>query len=128
MKSLQVVLGVLTALAFSASVALAGPSTLDLKKGDTAYVCGCGEKCGCKVLSKKAGKCNCGHDLTKVTVSKVEEKKAFYEIGGKEQSASLKGKYTCACEGDCCQMISQKEGKCPCGKDLIKVPEEKKAS
>ena len=83
---------------------------------------------GCKVVSKKAGKCNCGHELAKVTISKVEGKKAFFETGGKEQSASLQGKFQCPCEGDCCQMISQKAGKCPCGKELVEVKKDKKAS
>ena len=125
MKTLRLVLVGTIALALTAGVALAGPAALKLKAGDTAYVCGCGDKCGCQVLSKKPGKCGCGHDLLKVTVSKVKGKEAYFEAGGKEQTASMKGKYTCACEGDCCEMISQKPGKCPCGKDLIKVKEKK---
>jgi len=125
MKTVRVVLVVTTVLAFAAGVALAGPAALQLKAGDTAYVCGCGEKCACQVLSKKPGKCGCDHDLVKVSVSKVKGSKVFYETGGKQYTASMKGKYTCPCEGDCCEMISQKPGKCPCGKDLIKVTEKK---
>ncbi len=125
MKTLRIVLVVTSVLAFTAGVALAGPAELKLKAGDTAYICGCGEKCACQVLSKKPGKCACDHDLLKVTVSKVKGNKAYFEVGGKEQTASMKGKYTCPCEGDCCEMISQKTGKCPCGKDLIQVTEKK---
>ena len=124
MKTVRLVLVVATVLAFTAGIALAGPTALKLNAGDTAYVCGCGSKC-CEVVSKKPGKCACGHDLVKVTVSKVKGNKASYEVAGKKQTVSMKGKYTCPCEGDCCEMISQKPGKCPCGKDLIKVTEKK---
>jgi hypothetical protein len=125
MKKIRVFLIAFTALALGSGVALAGPTTLKLKKGDTAYVCGCGEKCSCEVVSLKAAKCSCGHDLVKVAITNAKDKKAYFEIGGKEQSVSLKAKYSCPCEGDCCKFISQKPGKCPCNKDLAKV--EKKA-
>lgn len=124
MKTVRLVLIVATVLAFTAGIALAGPTALKLSAGDTAYVCGCTDKC-CEVLSKKPGKCACGHELAKVTVSKVKGNKASYALAGKEKTVSMKGKYTCACEGDCCQLISQQPGKCPCGKDLIKVKEQK---
>ena len=127
MRTLRLLLCATVLCLFSAA-ALAGPAELKFKAGDKAYICACGEKCGCKVVSKKAGKCGCGHDLTEVAVTKVEGQHAFYKAGDKESSFGLKGKYTCACTGDCCQMISQKAGKCPCGKDLIPAAAEKKAA
>lgn len=117
---------VVAALALSLTVASAGGHKLDVKEGSTAYVCGCGEKCGCEVASMKAGKCSCGHELQKVSVTKVKENKAYYTVDGKERSVKTLGKYSCACGGDCCQTISQKAGKCQCGKELAKAPEEKK--
>jgi hypothetical protein len=30
------------------------------------YACACGPSCSCKTISQMAGKCGCGHDLTKV--------------------------------------------------------------
>ena len=126
MKFIQTLVIAVTALVLTSTAALAGSTTLKFKVGDTAYVCGCGEKCECLVLSKKAGKCSCSHDMVKVTINKVKGKTVSYELSGKEHSASLKAKYTCGCEGDCCQFISQKAGKCPCGKDLTKVDKKEK--
>lgn len=95
--------------------------TFDAKAGDTIYVCGCGVGCDCGSLAKKEGKCGCGKELVKTTVTKVEKDKVFYKLDGKELSASTKGKYACGC-GDCnCGSISQKPGKCGCGKDMVKV-------
>lgn len=124
MKPKHVWLAIL-ALAMALGVAPAAPARLELKAGDTAYVCACGEKCGCEVLSLKPGKCGCGHDLDKVTLKKVKGKKAAYEAGGKEAAVKLAGKYSCACGSDCCQMISQKPGKCVCGKELVKAGKNK---
>lgn len=31
-----------------------------------AYTCACGEKCDCKYISQKPGKCGCGSELKKV--------------------------------------------------------------
>jgi hypothetical protein len=71
------------------------------------------------VVAKKAAKCGCGHDLVKVTVTKVAGTTAFYQKDGEEQKANLTGKYACACGSSCCQMISGKAGKCACGMDLV---------
>lgn len=120
---LQHLLGAVIALFVMIGLAHAADKGIALKTGDTAYVCGCGEKCGCESISKKAGKCNCGHDLSKVTVTKVEAKKAYYKAGDKERSVKLEGKYQCDCGGDCCQYTSQKAGKCPCGKPLAAAKE-----
>jgi hypothetical protein len=93
-----------------------------VKAGDTIYVCGCGAGCDCGSLAKKEGKCGCGKDLVKTTVTKVENGKAFYQLDGKELSAPLKGKYVCGCGKGCdCGSVSQKPGNCGCGKKMKKV-------
>lgn len=92
------------------------------KAGDEIYVCGCGEACKCSTLGLKEGKCSCGKDMVKTTVTKVEEGKVFYKVGDKELSALQKGKFMCGCGEACkCGYVSQKEGKCGCGKDMVKV-------
>lgn len=97
-------------------------TTFEAKPGDVIYVCGCGEGCNCGSLAKKEGTCSCGKKLVKTTVNKVEKGKVFYKLDGKELSAPTQGKYACGCgEGCNCGSISQKPGKCGCGKDMIKV-------
>jgi hypothetical protein len=97
-------------------------ATFDAKAGDTIYVCSCGAGCDCGSLAKKEGKCGCGKDLVKTTVTKVDKDKVYYKLDGKEMSAPIKGKYACGCgEGCNCGSISQKPGKCGCGKDMVKV-------
>ncbi|HIJ97334.1 MAG TPA: hypothetical protein HPP94_16685 [Desulfuromonadales bacterium] len=98
----------------------------EAKAGDSIYVCGCGEGCKCGSLATKEGKCGCGKDLVKATVSKVEKGKVFYSVDGKEISAPLQGKFGCGCGDGCnCGSVSQKGGKCGCGKDMVKVKESK---
>ena len=77
--------------------------------------------CDCHVVALKPGKCGCGHDLVKVTVTEVKEQVASYEIEGKTKTAKLTGKYMCACGSSCCEMISDKPGKCACGMALVKT-------
>ena len=115
------VLAVLVAVFVGISFARAAAPQLAVKAGDTAYVCECGSKCGCDIASLKPGKCGCGHDLQKVAVTKVKAKKAFYQADGKEQSFKLTGKYVCQCTAGCCMMVSEKPGKCTCGKELVKA-------
>jgi len=106
----------------AASIVFADKGTFAAKAGDSIYVCGCGEGCACGSMAMKEGKCGCGKDLVKATVSKVDNEKVFYKVDGKELSAPLKGKFACGCgEGCNCGSISQKAGKCGCGKDMIKV-------
>lgn len=94
------------------------------KAGDSIYVCACGESCKCGTLAKKDGNCGCGQQLVKATVTKIEKGKVFYKIGEKELSAPQQGKYECGCgEGCNCGFVSQKAGKCGCGKDMVKVKE-----
>jgi hypothetical protein len=121
------VLLVLSLLFVFAAVVLAfadkGPTgTFDTKIGDVIYVCGCGEGCNCGSLAKKEGTCSCGQKLVKTTVTNVEKGNVFYTLDGKELSAPTQGKYACGCGKGCnCGSISQKPGKCGCGKDMIKV-------
>lgn len=95
---------------------------ITVKAGDSVYVCSCGEKCTCLTTGKKAGKCSCGKEMTKVTVTRVDGGKAYYQEEGKERSVATTGKYVCACGPKCdCDYISQKPGKCGCGKELQEV-------
>jgi hypothetical protein len=93
------------------------------KAGDEIYVCGCGEACKCGTLGKKEGKCGCGKELVKTTVTKVADGKVFYMLGDKELSAPQKGKFMCGCGEACnCGFVSQKEGgNCGCGKPMVPV-------
>ena len=97
-------------------------ATFDTKAGDVIYVCGCGEGCDCGSLGKKEGTCSCGKKMVKATVTKIEKDRVYYKLEGKELSAPMTGKYACGCGDGCnCGSISQKPGKCGCGKDMIKV-------
>lgn len=108
---------------FSVAFAAKGPTgKFEAKTGDAIYVCGCGDGCDCGSLALKEGKCGCGKDLVKTTVTKVEKGKVFYKLDGKELSAPVKGKFACGCGDGCnCGSISQKPGKCGCDKDMVKV-------
>jgi hypothetical protein len=123
----KVVMLVLSLLFVFAAVSLVcadkGPAgKFDAKAGDTIYVCGCGEGCKCGSLAKKEGTCGCGKEMVKTTVNKVEKGKVFYTVNGKELSAPMTGKFACGCgEGCKCGTVSQKAGKCGCGKDLVRV-------
>jgi hypothetical protein len=123
-KSVLIVLALLL-LCAAAVLAFADKGTtgtFDAKAGDTIYACGCGAGCDCGSLGKKEGTCSCGKELVKTTVNKVENGKVFYTIAGKELSAPTQGKYVCGCGGGCdCGSVSQKPGKCSCGKDMVKV-------
>ena len=95
---------------------------ITLKAGDKINVCGCGAGCPCETISRKEGKCTCNKELVKTTVTKVEEGKIFAMVNGKEQAFKTTGKFQCACGPKCdCDTISQKPGKCSCGKALEEV-------
>lgn len=95
---------------------------LSVKAGDSVYVCNCGEKCTCLTTGKKTGKCSCGKEMVKVTLTRVDSGKAYYQEEGKERSVETTGKYACACGPKCdCDFISQKAGKCGCGMEMKKV-------
>jgi hypothetical protein len=129
-KSLFLVLGVLVAMAMVV-VAFAGTTTkLDLKVGEEIYACACGEGCPCQTMSRNKGQCVCKKDLVKAKVVKVEKGTVSLKAEGWEKPRPFKtqGKFACACGPECkCDTISQKEGKCTCGKDMKEVKETKKA-
>jgi hypothetical protein len=94
---------------------------LQAEVGSTVYACVCGETCGCGTIGKARGKCQCGHDLEKVTVTKVENGVAEFSHDGNTHRIPLTGKYTCACESKCCEIISQMQVTCGCGKKMKAV-------
>lgn len=126
-KRLAIGLALLFAFsAISVSFAAVKGGKISLKAGDEVYVCGCGEKCDCGTISKKPGKCSCDKDLVKGTVTKVSKGKATVMVNGKEQVFKTTGKFQCPCGPSCdCDTISQKPGKCGCGKDLEAVGKKK---
>jgi hypothetical protein len=112
MKKSIIAIVVALTLAFVTSV-YADKELPVFKKGDSVYVCGCGEGCDCMTLSRKSGKCSCNKPLVKTVVVKVK---------GKVQTFPTKAKYACACgEGCTCGTVSQKPGKCSCGSEMKKV-------
>jgi hypothetical protein len=121
MKKILISLFAVTLL-LVAVVAFADKTLPVYKKGDSVYVCTCGDSCDCKTMSRKEGKCSCGNALGKGTVSKVEGDKAVVKVGDKELNFITKAKYACACGDGCkCGTISQKPGKCSCGTEMKKV-------
>ena len=109
----------LVAALLVAGLAFADKELPVFKKGESVYVCGCGEGCNCYTIARKEGTCSCGKKLVKSTVARVEGDKLYAKVNGKEQSFVTKAKYACACgEGCNCGTISQKPGKCGCGKEM----------
>ena len=105
-----------------AVVALAENSQPHFKKGDTVYVCGCGDGCPCKTMSLSQGKCSCGKVLEKGVVSSIAGDTAVVKVGDRNLNLVTRGKYVCACgEGCGCGTVSQKPGKCGCGSEMKKV-------
>jgi hypothetical protein len=107
----------------TAAVALAqSGAESSFKAGESIYACGCGAGCSCGTMSNKAGKCGCGKQMVKTSLTKVADGKAYYQMNGKEVSAPTSGKYVCACGAGCpCGTVSQQPGTCGCGKPLKKV-------
>lgn len=122
-KNLLVLLALTFTLALAGlSIAAVENGKFSVKTGDSVYVCNCGEACPCLTVGKKAGKCTCGKEMAKVTVTRVDTENAYYQASGKERSVKTTGKYACACGASCnCDYISQKPGKCSCGKDMKPV-------
>ena len=97
-------------------------SAPSFKAGDTIYVCQCGKACKCGTMSYKEGTCGCGKKLIKTTVTRTENGQIFYNVNGSEYSAPAAGKYVCPCGSGCgCGTVSQKPGKCACGKPMKKI-------
>ena len=102
-------------------IAAAETAKMDLKVGDSVYACNCGEDCPCYTMAKKPGKCACDKEMVEAKVTKVEDGKAYLQAQGWEKARPFLtvGKYACACGPDCtCNTISQKPGKCACGKEM----------
>ena len=124
MKRMLVVVLALSLVVVAGLVIAADKSKMDLKAGDSVYACNCGEKCACKTMSRAESNCSCGNKMVKAAVVKVDGDKAMLKAAGwdKERAFPTKGKYACACEGDCnCGTISQNPGKCSCGNEMKKV-------
>jgi hypothetical protein len=123
MKNWFVVLMTVVAVGMAGlTMAAVEKGMITLKAGDKINVCGCGAGCPCETMSRKEGKCTCNKDLVKATVTRVEEGKMFVMLNGKEQAFKTTGKFQCACGPKCdCDTISQKPGKCSCGKALEEV-------
>jgi len=119
--SVLVVLALMLAvggLAFAAEAEKTNP-----KVGDTYYVCNCPPGC-CETISSKEGQCDCKKPLVKATVTKVGDGKASFKLEGQEKEKEFKtaGLYVCDCPDGCkCNTISDKPGKCGCGKEMKKL-------
>lgn len=128
MKKIVLLLAVAFTLALAGGALAAEAGKMDLKVGDELYVCGCGKKCDCDSMAMKPGKCTCGKPMVKGTVTKVEDGKAMIKTDKEERWFKTVGRYACACGASCdCNMISQKPGKCTCGKAMKKVQAKKKS-
>lgn len=120
-KLMAIVISLVFAVTAGLALAQSGPES-SIKVGDAVYACGCGAGCNCGTMSSKAGKCGCGKQMVKTSVTKVEGGKAYYQMNGKEVSASTTAKYACSCGSACqCGTISQKPGSCGCGMALKKI-------
>jgi hypothetical protein len=103
--------------------AFAASGRLDVKTGEEYRVCDC-SGCACNTISTREGKCHCGSELVKAMVARIEKDAAYFkaEKWDKERKFSTVGKYVCGCGPSCaCKTISQMEGKCGCGHDLVKA-------
>ena len=120
-KSMVVLLTVVFMLAVAAAAIAEFKGKMEVKAGDEIYVCACGEKCPCDTMSMNPGKCTCGKEMVKATVTKVEKGMVYVDGGGKKAYKQT-GKFMCACGAECkCNTVSQNPGKCSCGKEMKKV-------
>ena len=119
MKRLILLLAFVLSVTLVGSVFADGSEKLTLKEGDTLFVCGCGKACDCDTIAMKPGKCVCGKKMVKGTVTKVEDGSAIIKTAKEERAFKTVGLYACACGKGCdCNTISQKPGKCVCGKPM----------
>jgi len=122
MRKTLIVLAVIFSLFLVSGVFAAESNKLCLKVGDQVYVCGCGKGCDCDTMAMIPGKCACGKPLVKGKVTKVEDGTAVIKTKKGEQTFKTVGLYSCACGPGCkCGTISQKPGKCVCGKPMKKA-------
>ncbi len=95
-------------------------SRLEPREGDEVYACACGPECDCGTLSRVANICGCGRELVKAKVVKVGAEEATLVVNGREKVFRTTGRYACECMENCgCGTISQKPGKCACGRILL---------
>lgn len=89
--------------------------------GEEVYACPC-TTCECMNLSMKPGKCVCGKELVKSKVLSNHDSKLLLVVNGKKADYPLTAKYVCG-GGPACdyKTVSQKPGKCSCGRDLVQA-------
>ncbi len=123
MKKTRMLLMSLLLLIGLMSFALAGDQAkAQFKVGDTVYVCNCGDACHCGSLSQKPAKCTCGEEMAAAKITKVDGDTITVNVNGKEKTLKTDEMYTCACGPNCnCGYMSNKPGKCACGKPLKKM-------
>jgi len=122
MKRAVLLLVLVFSLVMVSNVLAEETGKLNLKAGDQVYVCGCGKGCDCFTMSMKPGKCSCGKTMVKGKVTKVGEGTALIKTAKEEREFKTVGLYSCPCGAGCdCNTISQKPGKCVCGKTMKKV-------
>jgi len=110
-------------------------------KSKVYFVCNCKDDCKCDSISKEAGKCKCGTEMTAMHLLAVDKDTAVLcrcgadctcerskddpskcNCGKPVKTIGLKGKYVCACGDDCkCGAISDTPGKCGCGKEMKQI-------
>jgi hypothetical protein len=107
-------------LTFAALPLADSRATIDLTPGDEVYACACGAECDCGTLSRVANICGCGRELVKSKVVKVDAEEATLVVNSREKTFRTTGRYACECRKGCgCGTISQKPGKCACGRILL---------
>ena len=88
------VAGLSLSLAFTATVQAAdnvpAAATQGYKVGDKVWICGCGKTCDCGTIQTTPGKCHCGMDLIKATVTKVKGTTVTVKSANGEQVITLK--------------------------------------
>ena len=123
MKKAIFPLAVVLCLAMVALTFAANPKPV-FKVGQVVYACNCGVTCDCNTMAKKPGKCVCGKEMVKAKVVAVKKGKVMLKADNWKKPRPFKtdAKYVCACGPQCdCDTISQKPGKCVCGKEMVPV-------
>jgi hypothetical protein len=133
----MIIVPMILAAAFTVTVRADSQTT-----GADVYTCDCEEGCPCPSPYLEPGKCECGLELARMRVLKIEIGKAYLctcddakcpcQFDAKDpkkcgcntpvKEIATKGKYICACGPDCrCNTISALPGKCRCGVEMKKV-------
>lgn len=123
MKKSLLILAMVLSLVMGTVAFAASPKPV-YKVGEEVYACNCPEGCPCQTMSRNLGKCTCNKVMVNTQVTSVEKDKVFLKAHGweKPRSFGTVAKYACNCDSACtCDTISQKPGKCPCGKEMKAV-------